>query len=230
MKKVIVFDMDDTLYDEFEFVKSGFREVAKYLSVNYHLQEEELFQWMWQRLLKSGRGRIFDDLLKENNLFSKGLAKKCVSIYRLHKPQITLPTQTKGILNKLKQYPCYLITDGNKTVQYNKVTALGLDKLMKKCYLTYRHGIKNSKPSPYCIQLIQRREKIDPKNIVYVGDNPTKDFVGIKPLGFRTIRIMTGQHKLIEMPEQYEAEIRVNDLLELPVALKKIWPEFEIEG
>ena len=28
---VIVYDLDDTLYDEIDFVKSGFKEISKYL-------------------------------------------------------------------------------------------------------------------------------------------------------------------------------------------------------
>jgi len=228
MKKVIVFDMDDTLYDEYDFVKSGFNVVAEYLSSQYQLDKQEMYNWMWEAVLENGRGAIFDNLLKKYDLHSKTLVRKCISLYRLHKPRIHLPKNSEEVLKELsKKYSLYLVTDGNKIVQQNKVTALNLEKYMKKCYITYRYGRKHSKPSPYCFHLIEKKEKVDSSQIVYIGDNPTKDFVGIKSSGFRTIRIMTGQHKKIEMPVEYEAEIRINCITELFEALKKIWPEKE---
>lgn len=87
--------------------------------------------------------------------------------------------------------------------------------------------MKHSKPSLYCFQLIAKKEKVEPKNIVYIGDNPTKDFVGIKPLGFRTIRVMTGQHKNKQLSSDYEAELKIHSISDLPEALKTIWPELE---
>ncbi|KGR90099.1 haloacid dehalogenase [Ureibacillus massiliensis 4400831 = CIP 108448 = CCUG 49529] len=228
MKKVIVFDMDDTLYDEFEFVKSGFRAVSTFLNEQFGIIESESYQWMWNRLQKQGRGAIFDDLLKEYGLYKKTLAKKCVSIYRLHKPTIQLPNETIEVLKQLENFPLYLVTDGNKIVQNNKVQALELEKYMNKCFITYRYGLKHSKPSPHCFQLIAKQEKVEPEHIVYIGDNPSKDFVGIKPLGFRTIRIMTGQHVNKQLPEEFEADIRIQYISELPNALKKLWPEIEV--
>lgn len=228
MKKVIVFDMDDTLYDEFDFVKSGFKAVSLFLEDQYSIQQYDSYQWMWNRLQHRGRGSIFDDLLKEYGLFKKTLAKKCVSIYRLHKPNIKLPSESVKVLKQLENYPLYLVTDGNKIVQSNKVQALQLDDYMDKCFITYRHGLKHSKPSPYCFQLIAKREKVEPEHIVYIGDNPSKDFVGIKSLGFRTIRIMTGQHVKKQVPEEFNAEICIQHISELPNALKLIWPEVEV--
>ncbi|MGG3881913.1 HAD family hydrolase [Bacillus smithii] len=86
---------------------------------------------------------------------------------------------------------------------------------MKHCYVTHRYGIHNAKPSPYCFMHIIEREKVNPHDVVYIGDNPKKDFVGIKPLGFKTIRVMTGQHRSIEMPKEYEADIRIESLAQL---------------
>lgn len=228
MKKVIVFDMDDTLYDENVFVKSGFKAVSKFLENNYQLNCDYTYQWMWNRLSENGRGAIFDDLLKLNGLYGKTLVKKCLSIYRLHKPSIQLPQDSKNILEELQSYPLYLVTDGNKIVQSNKVKALGLEQFMKKCYITHRYGVCHSKPSPFCFQLIAQKEKVEPYNIVYIGDNPSKDFVGIKPLGFRTIRIMQGQHKQKNLSKDYEADRQIRSILELPQTLRKIWPEMEI--
>jgi putative hydrolase of the HAD superfamily len=56
---------------------------------------------------------------------------------------------------------------------------------------------------------------VHPDEVIYIGDNPHKDFVGIKPLGFRTVRIMRGNHRHVEMPPEYEADHRISSLVEL---------------
>ncbi|AXI39014.1 HAD family hydrolase [Bacillaceae bacterium ZC4] len=213
--KVVVFDLDDTLYDELTFVRSGFRAVAAFLRNIINISEEELFEWMWTRLQTNGRGAIFDDLLHHFGAYSKTMVRKCISVYRMHKPDIVLPETTITCLEQLKDHPLYIVTDGNKIVQHNKLEALHLYKKMKHCYVTHRYGIHNAKPSPYCFMHIVKREKVSPHDVVYIGDNPKKDFVGIKPLGFRTIRVMTGQYRSIEMPKEYEADIRIESLIQL---------------
>lgn len=219
--------MDDTLYDEFEFVKSGFHAVSSFLSPILQVPKWQLFDFMWKELQEKGRGKIFDELLKKYDHYTKTLVRKCISIYRLHDTNITLPEETIACLEQLKSFPLYVVTDGNKFVQFNKVKALGLEKWMKHCFITHRYGKKHAKPSPYCFQLIQKRENVTPNEIVYIGDNPRKDFVGIKPLGFRTIRVMTGEYRHLEMPENYEAELRIESLRELPDALKQIWTDLK---
>ena len=48
--KVIVFDLDDTLYKEIEFLKSAFREIALFLESQFRLISlyEEMFNFYYQ--------------------------------------------------------------------------------------------------------------------------------------------------------------------------------------
>lgn len=213
--RVIVFDLDDTLYDEITYVKSGFQSVANYLEETYDLDKTMIFGWMWDRLKTHGRGQVFDDLLKVHGLYSKKLAKKCLAVYRLHRPEIELDHEANLCLKNLDNYPLYIVTDGNKLVQHNKLVALGLYDRMKFCFVSHRYGVKHAKPSPYCFLKIAECEKVSPEQVVYIGDNPNKDFVGIKNLGFRTIRIMKGNHKNVEKSPEYEADYRISNLNEI---------------
>ena len=52
-----------------------------------------------------------------------------------------------------------------------------------------------------------------------MGDNPHKDFVGIKPLGFQTIRIKQGSYKNVEVTKDYEAHLTLGSLRELTLEL-----------
>ncbi|HEX2953991.1 MAG TPA: HAD family hydrolase, partial [Bacillota bacterium] len=67
---VLVFDLDDTLYEELTFVKSGFRAVAGFLQERYGIPAQPSLELMLQKL-EGGRGRIFDDLLLHHGIYRK---------------------------------------------------------------------------------------------------------------------------------------------------------------
>lgn len=213
---VIVFDMDDTLYDEMTYVESGFYAVATYLNSQYGFSVNDSFRIMKDELRTNGRGKIFDSVLHHYKLLNSTNVKKCVGIYRNHTPVIKLSNDAINCLENLVQnYPLYLVTDGNKNVQSKKVKALELEKYMKFCFISHRYGISHAKPSPYIFNKICERENTTANQVIYIGDNPNKDFVGIKKLGFRTVRIMRGSFSLIEKELDYEADHRISSLNEI---------------
>lgn len=211
---VLVFDLDDTLYDELTYVKSGFQVVARDLYHRFSWPEEVTFEHM-VKSLERGRERIFDDVLRDFGGYSKTNVRKCISVYRLHRPQINLSEEARRCLNRFESYPKYIVTDGNKIVQRNKLQALGLFERVKFCFITHRYGVCNSKPSPYCFLKICNMEKVNPSQVVYIGDNPHKDFVGIKPLGFKTIRVLTGGYGKVKPSKEFAAHYTINSLDDL---------------
>lgn len=221
MKKVLIFDLDDTLYLEISFVKSGFFAVADYLIKQHRLNfsKETLAQEMMEVLSSQGRGQVFDAVLKKHQLFNQKNLKKCVSAYRQHQPNITLPKESVDCLLSFQSYPIYVVTDGNKRVQRNKIDALGLDQYVKKAMPTHNYGLKAAKPSTYCFDLIKKWEQVDYKQMLYVGDNPHKDFVGIKPLGMQTLRVHQGMFKTVKKSKAFNADHGIMSIAEFDVAL-----------
>jgi putative hydrolase of the HAD superfamily len=214
---VLVFDLDDTLYDELTYVASGFRAVAFFLEERQGWPTKDSYAYLQQRL-DAGRGHIFDDCLRHFGGYSRKSVRDCLSIYRKHQPDIKLYPDAADCLRRFSCHPIYIVTDGNKIVQQKKLEALGLYRRVS-CYITHRFGLINEKPSTYCFQHICRREKVSPAEIAYFGDNPRKDFVGIKPVGFRTVRLLRGQHKDVVMSSEYEADYQIETFDELNAAL-----------
>jgi putative hydrolase of the HAD superfamily len=214
--KVVVFDLDDTLYEELSYVQSGFRAVSREMAKVLGAGEKELYDFMWKVLMTHGRGRVFDETaVRYCGRPLQRIVRRCLSIYRLHKPDIRLLPDAEQALKRLGDTPVYIVTDGNKLVQQRKIEALGLHRLVTGYYITHRFGLRYAKPSPYCFLKIRDRERVPASEIVYVGDNPRKDFIGIKPLGFRTIRIRRGPYRDLVLPDAYEAEAKVDDLTEI---------------
>jgi putative hydrolase of the HAD superfamily len=215
---VIVFDLDDTLYEELTFVKSGFHAVSDFLASILNMSPHEIFSQLMVEFAIQ-RKHVFDRFLSKTGKKSSHLINHCLSVYRKHTPQIQLYPAASHCLRLLSNFPLYVVTDGNRLVQKRKCLALGLHNYVKKCFFTYSYGLKHAKPSPFCFQKICSIEQVPSRQVVYVGDNPYKDFVGIKPLGFHTIRVLTGPYSKMKLPPAFEAELRIADLSELTVAL-----------
>ena len=222
MKLVLVFDLDDTLYPELTFVESGFRAVAYFLEKNFNLPPKTIYKQLITELKNNGRGKIFDNVLSSNSIFSKNLVRKCLSVYRQHKPEIKLYKDAKTCLKRFENYPIYIVTDGNKMVQKNKISALDIDDKVKKVFITHHYGIKNEKPSAHCFLKICLLEKVTPNRVICVADNPYKDFVGIKSLGFKTIRVRRGNYANIALGKKYEADEEIGNLDELAQIISQL--------
>ena len=213
---ILIFDLDDTLYDERQFVEGGIKEVAQYIGNKYNKDEKNLFDLMMSDLKENGRGAIFDSITMSAGIYSKKLVKKCIQIYRYHKPCIELNDETKELLNRLRaRYPLYLVTDGNKNVQQSKINTLKIEQYFKKVYITHRYGIKNAKPSLYCFNRIKSQEKVGYEDLFYIGDNPNKDFINLNKAGANTIRVLTGNYKNVSIDYPYNAKQSIECISDL---------------
>jgi putative hydrolase of the HAD superfamily len=216
---ILTFDLDDTLYDEQSFVNSGFIKVAEYINETYGIHPDAALDIMRYELATNGRGKVFDKLLMAYKVFSTSAVRKCVSVYRLHHPDINLNPDALQCLDRFRHFNKYIVTDGNKIVQRNKIKALGVAHWMKKIFITHEYGKKNAKPSAYCFKRIAQIEDTIPENIVYIADNPQKDFINIKKLGFKTIRIRQGMFSGLDLGPDYEAHFTIDSLDELTLSL-----------
>ncbi len=218
---ILIFDLDDTLYEEITYVKSGFLEVSKYANKKYGFNIDSSLNYMNNTLEMLGRGKVFDEFLKSKNLFTQKRLKKFISTYRNHKPKISIFEESKKILKK-RSKQIYLVTDGNKIVQANKIKALCIEQFFKKIFITHRYGIHHSKPSLYCFELIKKKEKCDWKDLIYIGDNPEKDFINLNIKGATTIRVLTGAHSKKKAKKGYDAKYKIKNISDLEPLINKL--------
>lgn len=220
---IIVFDLDDTLYDEIDFVLSGLRAVAQYGLDNYGLCKDASFKFMQDILDQFGRGRIFDLWLENHGLYSKNRVAQCVKVYRHHWPEISLSTIHMGILEQLaNRYSLYLVTDGHKVAQGQKCSALNIDTYFTGVFITHRYGLANAKPSLYCFEKIRQAEGVSWDKVIYIGDNPEKDFVNLNRVGAVTVRVHTGAHAGTAAKNGYDAQHHIRNLNEIPKLITQL--------
>ncbi len=221
---IVALDVDDTLYRELDYVESGFHVVAGAVAKDYPISSESAFEVLMQSMNDHGRGRQFDDLLRTVEAFSVARRDALVQLYRQHTPAITLPAESRQVLETLRAdgHRLFLVTDGNHHVQNRKVEALGLREYVEHAYLTGRYGRAASKPSTLVFELMLRRTGADPNELVYVGDNPRKDFVGVRQLGGRTIRVLTGAYRGETAEPGYDADLTVETSVSVPETLSRL--------
>jgi putative hydrolase of the HAD superfamily len=215
---VIIFDLDDTLYEEMCYVKSGFNTVASHLSYLFKIKKKTIYNKLLKVLKENGRGKIFNIICSYYKFKKKNLVKDLINIYRSHKPLIKLKKEAIKILEYYSGYNKYIITDGNYLVQKKKVKYLKLSNYFKKIFYTNFYGVKYNKPSLFCFNKIKKLEKCDWSDLVYVGDNPYKDFIDCNKKGIMTVRLMQGQYKSLKVKKIQDAKFKISNLL----LLKKI--------
>ncbi len=217
MIQAILFDLDDTLYDEMQFVKGGFKAVSLRFSKENNLDKNEVYQLLLDVLEEHGRGHTFDIALKKLGLYKKELIPKLVEVYRTHKPNLSLYPGVRDVLSALRKqgYKLGLITDGNPKVQRNKVEALKLNDFFDCTIFSDEYGIIKQKPNPFPYQKAIEELKISARETIYIGDNPYKDFITAKKLGVYTVRVIRGQYKNVKLKKEFEADCQIRNLGEL---------------
>lgn len=217
---ILIFDLDDTLYDETSFVISGLGAVARHGENVFGWDAQRSLEFMREVLEREGRGRVFDRWLELQGQLSKARVAECVKIYRHHRPSLELFPAARALLDRFRgRVPIYLVTDGHKIVQKNKIEALDLAPEFRRIFITHRFGIHHAKPSIHCFELIRQAQGCSWSDMVYVGDNPSKDFVSLNPLGALTVRVQTGGHRNVVALPGYDAQISIPDLDALPQVL-----------
>jgi putative hydrolase of the HAD superfamily len=196
--RAVVLDLDDTLYPEVEYVRSGFRAVANYLAgADGTLDEHPLFDLMWREFQKGARGRVFNTVLDKIGKkagTTRPTVSELITLYRKHRPDIQLEVDVRNLLTDLqKRFKMGLLTDGYLPAQKLKVAALGIENHFDHIVYTEELGREHWKPSPVGFEKMAEALDCAHKHCVYVGDNPKKDFIAPNRLGWATIQIESSQ-------------------------------------
>jgi putative hydrolase of the HAD superfamily len=231
--RAIVFDLDDTLYPERDYVLSGFRAVAAWVEPNLGIAAEQGFAEM-QALLDQGvRGEIFNRWLERHGLLDDARVARLVELYRQHEPEISPFPEVASLLNSLRTRYCLgLVTDGYGEVQQRKLAALNLAGYFDAVVFADEWGRGAWKPSPVPFYaVLERLGHLSPAESVYVADNPAKDFLGARRVGMATVwvRRPTGFYANQEPADlEHQPDIRVTSLDELSPALRRLTDRFLI--
>ena len=179
----VIFDLDDTLYSEKEYVKSGYQQIAVVLS-----EVENVAEKLW--CLFEEKQPAIDELLKRENIQSEEIKQKCLHAYRYQIPEIHLYEGVREMLAELRKKGLKLgiITDGRPEGQRAKLQVLGLEPMVDYIIVTDElGGIECRKPNSIAFESMREKLAVEYSKMCYVGDNIKKDFIAPEKLGMRSI-------------------------------------------
>lgn len=181
---VVIFDLDDTLANEIDYVKSGFEAVAKAFP-----QISDCYAKLF--LAFTNKERPFDKVLNEAGLFTEDNLKLMLDSYRNHKPNTKFVSGAEECLKVLraKGKKLGVITDGRVEAQQAKIDALKLQSFVDKIIITDSLGIQFRKPNPKAYEMMQEYFNVPYAKMAYIGDNKSKDFIAPNQLGMRAIHV-----------------------------------------
>ncbi len=209
---VIAFDLDDTLYKEVDYVKSGYKAVAEENTgiiapaISYRL--------MWEAF--KAKENPFDAVAKAVKGFD---IAKAVETYRFHRPSIMLGEDSEKVLQRLKEagIRICIITDGRTATQCNKIEALGLLRYVDPADVVISEETGHTKADVDNFRIIAERHPGE--RCIYVGDNPEKDFFHPNRMGWHTVMLKDNGlniHPQMDKLAEWAAEKAIASLTELP--------------
>ncbi|WP_179354437.1 HAD family hydrolase [Winogradskyella vidalii] len=176
---VIVFDLDDTLYNELDYLKSAYKSISKHL-------EPENWKPLYSKMFSLYRSKInVFEFLAESY---KTDIKLLVDMYRHHQPDLQL---FEGVLDvfeaiKSKNGKIAIITDGRSLTQRAKLKSLGILSYIDKVIISEEIG--SEKPNIANFKAIENA--LSGSEYYYFADNLKKDFIAPNALGWKTVALI----------------------------------------
>ena len=219
--KAVIFDLDDTLASETDYARSGYRAVSSYLiKTGFPVKDGDLIYREFISLFNEDHKRVFNRFLINHGLpDSRDRVMELVEVYRSHPPDIAYYEDVEPLLLKLGEMGIKkgILSDGYAVTQRQKIKALKAEEDFDIIVLTDELGREAWKPSPKGFELIEERLSLKPAEILYVGDNPEKDFYLSVTAGIRTARIIReeGVYSSREYYEGVKEDMRITSLEEI---------------
>ena len=222
MTRAVLFDLDDTLYDERRFILSGFSEVARAYSREYGVSHSAIFRVLVGALRSGHRA---DALQRVCAWLGRPEAEVAtgVDLIRTHRPRLRLSASTARLLARLNQtWATGVVTNGLPEVQARKVEALGLAGLVDCVVYAEQHGSGRGKPERAPFDEALRRLGVPASRAVFVGNDPTCDICGGRGAGLWTIRLRGSACAPGPGATGEEADLVVRRLDEIPAAVETL--------
>ena len=204
-------DMDDTLFEERQYVLSGFRAIANHVA-RWGIRSDEAWLFLQQHFETSGREKIFDHLIQHFlGTVRPELIEELVWAYRDHYPQIHLYPDAAETLKALRSRGrVIIVTDGLTYVQERKFAALELDRLVDRVVFCDAMGFPKPDPSS-----LRGRVEQGVRNALLIGDRPDHDLALAAALGIDSVRVRTGRfHDVDNQPWKPIADVpKISSLL-----------------
>ena len=223
MRPALVFDLDDTLYPERQFIRSGFHAVAFDVMRRFAVPRRAALVTLFRALRLGNRSRALQELCRQHDLPAT-LVSELIELIRAHEPKLRLPAASAHTLAVARKrgWSLGVLTNGFPEIQARKAAALGLGGLVDAVVCAHACGLGLGKPASEPFQAILAQLGAEPEASVFVGDDPWNDIRGARLAGLRTI-LLYRREKHGPLGQTCEPDVVVNEMDEVIPAVERLW-------
>ncbi|ALS01252.1 HAD family hydrolase [Enterococcus silesiacus] len=214
--KTIVFDVDDTIYDQQQPFRNAINAVfpnvkpedmhALYIRFRFHsdetfpkvMSDEWTLEYMrFFRINESLKDLDYPSVSQEDGLIFQ-------KTYEDELDNIVMHPEVKKVFDFLKEknIPMGIITNGPTDHQFKKVKQLQLENWVPTDNIIISQSTGFQKPEKEIFDLAAKEFGMDCERTLYVGDSFENDIAGAKNGGWKSLWF---NHRLREMPADEEA-------------------------
>lgn len=220
MIKLLLFDLDDTLWPSSYYAEFARRNAVKaMIELGLDFDEDFLYEKLLEviRDLGSNAPNHFNELLRRLGIKEEAkLIAAGVVAYHNSKIAIRPFPEVPRVLRILKEkgYMLGIVTNGLAVKQWDKIIRNELHHFIDRAIISEEVGYE--KPDPRLLEYALNVFDCRPEESVMIGDRE-RDIKPAKELGMLTVRVKRGKY----VNEVVDADYEINNLLELIEILRR---------
>jgi putative hydrolase of the HAD superfamily len=184
--KAIIFDLDNTLYDETSYLQSIFTAFFK----SYKKQDvpDDIMQKITPEF-RCANADVLQGMLQLIQANTKQNHDEIFQLYCHHQANINLTKAVKTLLVRFKEqgFKLGVLTNGVITVQRNKVNLLSITELVDVVVYARENGASFEKPHQQAFTRVCQQLNVDTEEAIMVGDNIKCDIEGALNAGLSVV-------------------------------------------
>lgn len=204
MKKLIIFDLDDTIYPEQQYNLACYKAAANKFIEDYSI---DLYPYIEKQFKERNYQNLFSLAIANENIdcSEEYIYNVLVKTYRSYRPKLKPYEGFMRYIERLKKnYKLAIITDGPLDTQRSKIKALGIASYFDLVLCSSELGNNVKKPSSEPYEYVLKMLGVHHRDSVYIGDNVKKDFIYPNFSGMHSIHL---SNKLENDNLIYESQI-----------------------
>lgn len=197
MRKAILFDLDDTLFDFHRSERESLEQTLKSLGIIPNTEMIAYYsrvndsQW---KLLEKGKITREQVLVRRFEIFFEGIGKKGmdpVETRRRYEHNLSRSWYyidgAEALLSELcRDYELYIVSNGTAAVQDGRIASSGIAKYFKDIFISQKIGC--NKPDKRFFDLcLEKTDGLKKENALLIGDSLSSDIQGGKNAGIATL-------------------------------------------
>lgn len=168
-----LFDLDDTIYPEIDYLDEAYKKIAKYLEKETEIESTKIYNFLINEFRKNGRSNLFNKMFKSFNIDFHYLDDMLNIMRTLTvSKKFFLKKNIYHLLSKIisKSQNIFVVTNGNVIQQKNKVRNIDWKNLDDHIVFIYANEFQ-SKPSTKSFDFIKQKYSLNEDLTIMIGDS-----------------------------------------------------------